>query len=52
MSHLLRAFETFGSLGIEFVSLSEQMNTSTPTGKMVFTVSKRVGERERAGAKK
>ena len=38
VSHLLRALETFQSLGIEFVSLSEQMDTSTPTGKMVFTV--------------
>src|SRR6202165_1883372 len=37
-SHLLRALETFQALGIEFVSLSEQMNTSTPTGKMIFTV--------------
>jgi hypothetical protein len=36
VSHLLRALETFKSL--EFVSLSEQVDTSTPTGKMVFTV--------------
>ena len=38
VSHLLRALETFKSLGIEFVSLSEQLDTSTPAGKMVFTV--------------
>ena len=38
VSHLLRALETFNSLGIAFVSLSEQIDTSTPTGKMVFTV--------------
>ena len=38
VSHLLRALETFGTLGIEFVNLSEQMDTSTPTGKMVFSV--------------
>ena len=38
VSHLLRALETFRSLGIDFVSLSEQVDTSTPTGKMVFTV--------------
>jgi DNA invertase Pin-like site-specific DNA recombinase len=38
VSHLLRALETFKALGIEFVSLSEQVDTSTPTGKMVFTV--------------
>jgi len=34
VSHLLRALEEFRSLGIEFVSLSEQVDTSTPTGKM------------------
>jgi DNA invertase Pin-like site-specific DNA recombinase len=38
VSHLLRALETFKALGIDFVSLSEQVDTSTPTGKMVFTV--------------
>src|SRR5207245_8619166 len=34
VSHLLRALETFNALGIAFVSLSEQMDTTTPTGKM------------------
>jgi DNA invertase Pin-like site-specific DNA recombinase len=33
VSHLLRALETFNALGIAFVSLSEQMDTTTPTGK-------------------
>jgi DNA invertase Pin-like site-specific DNA recombinase len=47
VSHLLRALETFRSLGIEFVSLSEQVDTSTPTGKMVFTVLGAVAELER-----
>lgn len=36
--HLLRALETFQALGIEFVSLTEGVDTSTPAGKMVFTV--------------
>ncbi len=48
VSHLLRALETFKSLGIEFVSLSEQIDTSTPTGKMVFTVLGAVAELERS----
>ena len=48
VSHLLRALETFKALGIEFVSLSEQMDTSTPTGKMVFTVLGAVAELERS----
>jgi DNA invertase Pin-like site-specific DNA recombinase len=47
VSHLLRALETFGSLGIEFVSLSEQVDTSTPAGKLVFTVLGAVAELER-----
>src|ERR1019366_4192017 len=48
VSHLLRALEEFRSLGIEFVSLSEQVDTSTPTGKMVFTVLGAVAELERS----
>ena len=48
MSHLLRALETFRALGIEFVSYSEQMDTSTPAGKMVFTVLGAVAELERS----
>lgn len=48
VSHLLRALETFKALGIEFVSLCEQMDTSTPTGKMVFTVLGAVAELERS----
>ena len=48
VSHLLRALETFKALGVEFVSLSEQVDTSTPTGKMVFTVLGAVAELERS----
>ena len=47
VSHLLRALETFKAQGIEFVSLSEQLDTSTPAGKMVFTVLGAVAELER-----
>src|SRR6202163_3530965 len=47
VSHLLRALETFKALGIDFVSYSEQMDTSTPAGKMVFTVLGAVSEGER-----
>jgi DNA invertase Pin-like site-specific DNA recombinase len=48
VSHLLRALETFKALGIDFVSFSEQMDTSTPAGKMVFTVLGAVAELERS----
>jgi DNA invertase Pin-like site-specific DNA recombinase len=48
VSHLLRALETFKALGIEFVSLSENIDTSTPMGKMVFTILGSVAELERS----
>ena len=48
VSHLLRALETFNALGIAFVSLSESLDTSTPAGKMVFTVLGAVAELERS----
>jgi DNA invertase Pin-like site-specific DNA recombinase len=48
VSHLLRALETFDALGVAFVSLSEQVDTSTPMGKMVFTVLGAVAELERS----
>jgi DNA invertase Pin-like site-specific DNA recombinase len=46
-SHLLRALETFQALGINFVSLTESVDTSTPMGKMVFTILGSVAEMER-----
>jgi len=48
VSHLLRALETFRSVGIEFVSYSEAIDTSTPVGKMTFTVLGAVAELERS----
>ena len=48
VSHLLRVLETLNSLGIEFVSLSESLDTATPAGRMVFTVLGAVAELERS----
>ena len=48
VSHLLKGLETFEALGIDFVSLSEQLDTSTPAGRMVFTVLGAVAELERS----
>ena len=48
VAHLLRALETFRSLGIEFCSFSEAIDTSTAMGKMTFTVVAAVGELERS----
>src|SRR5262249_16544619 len=47
VSHLLRALEEFSHLGVDFVSLSERIDTSTPMGKMIFTVLGAVAELER-----
>jgi DNA invertase Pin-like site-specific DNA recombinase len=47
VSHLLRALEEFGHLGVDFVSVSEAVDTSTPMGRMVFTVLGAVAELER-----
>ena len=47
VSHLLRALEEFSHLGIDFVSLSESIDTSTPMGRMIFTVLGAVAELER-----
>ncbi len=47
-SHLLRALEEFAALGTDFVSLKESIDTSTPTGKMIFTVLAAVAELERS----
>ena len=47
-SHLLRALEEFAALGVDFVSLRESIDTSTPSGKMIFTVLAAVAELERS----
>jgi DNA invertase Pin-like site-specific DNA recombinase len=47
-SHLLRVLEEFAALGVDFVSLRESIDTSTPTGKMIFTVLAAVAELERS----
>jgi DNA invertase Pin-like site-specific DNA recombinase len=48
VTHLLQVLETFKVLGIEFISLSEAIDTSTPTGMMVFTVLAAVAALERS----
>jgi len=45
--HLLKALEIFQGLGIAFISMTESVDTSTPYGKMIFTVLGAVAELER-----
>ena len=47
VSHLLRALEKFQQLKIEFVSMTEQFDTSTSSGRLVFTVLGAVAQLER-----
>jgi len=46
--HLLKSLETFRSLGIEFASVTEGVDTSTAVGKLVFTILASVAEMERS----
>jgi DNA invertase Pin-like site-specific DNA recombinase len=46
-SHLDKALTEFKSLNISFVSITEQLDTATPIGKLVFTILGAVAEMER-----
>jgi len=46
--HLLTALDEFRSLGVDFISHHEAIDTTTPLGKMVFTVVASVAELERS----
>jgi len=45
--HLVNALEEFRSLGIDFISLHEGVDTSTPNGRLVFGIFASVAEFER-----
>ena len=48
VKHLIAALDDFQSWGVDFISLSESIDTSTPMGKMIFTILGAVAELERA----
>lgn len=48
VSHLLRALEEFRTLNVDFISLTEAIDTSTAMGRMVFTILGAVAELERS----
>ena len=48
---LLEALELFQQLGVDFVSLHENIDTSTSTGKAMFTIIGAIAELERSSIK-
>jgi DNA invertase Pin-like site-specific DNA recombinase len=47
LRHLVNALDEFRALGIEFVSLHEGVDTSTPNGRLVFGIFASIAEFER-----
>ncbi len=47
VKHLMSALEKFGSFRIEFISLQEQFDTSTPIGQAMFTIIGAMAQLER-----
>jgi DNA invertase Pin-like site-specific DNA recombinase len=47
MRHLVNALEEFKALGIEFISLHEGVDTSTPNGRLIFGIFASIAEFER-----
>ena len=48
VKHLVLAMEEFSNLGVHFISLNESIDTSSPMGRMVFTIIGAVAELERS----
>ena len=46
--HLITALEEFRHLGIDFISYQENIDTSSPLGKAIFTIVAAIGELERS----
>lgn len=47
MQHLLKLFEEFNKRGIEFISLTQNIDTTTPEGRMFLKMLMVLGEYER-----
>ena len=46
--HLITALEEFRHLGIDFISYQENIDTSSPLGKAIFTIVSAIAELERS----
>jgi len=46
--HLVTALDEFKTLGVDFVSYSESIDTSTPLGRAMFAIVAALGELERS----
>jgi DNA invertase Pin-like site-specific DNA recombinase len=47
LRHLINALEEFRALGIQFVSIHEGVDTSTPNGRLIFGIFASIAEFER-----
>jgi len=45
--HMLNTMAEFKTVGVDFISLTEQMDTSSPVGEAMFTVISAMGQLER-----
>lgn len=48
LSHLVRTLEEFTALGVAFVSIREQMDLTTPAGRLMFALVAAMAEFERS----
>jgi DNA invertase Pin-like site-specific DNA recombinase len=48
LTHLVKALADFDALGINFISLHESVDTSTPSGRLIFAIFAGLSEFERS----